>query len=166
MPLPAGATASPAEWGSWTQSTNSLLTMQRGKGLTWTSHDIIVHLFHWDKCLARGAGLPPGWPGQVLVLPGGSPGSGAHLGWMALFLKGVTGTASSTRADPGNFHGHPGYGWGMQTRAHCVPWVSSPLTCLCRSCACAAWLPGFPCGQSGSIIHPGPCPGTFHWAQI
>lgn len=43
--------------GSWTQSTHSLLTMQRAKSLAWPSQDIIVHLFHWDRCLARGAGL-------------------------------------------------------------------------------------------------------------
>lgn len=109
---------------------------------------------------------PPGWPEQGLVLSGQSPGSEAHLVVDGSPLERCSRTASSTRADPGNFHGHPGCGQGHADRGRCEPQVSLPLTRLCRSYACVPWLPGIPRGQSGSMIHPRLCPGTFHWAQI
>lgn len=80
---------------------------------------------------------------------------------MALLLKGVSGTASSPRGDQGHLHDHPGYGRGLADRAHCVPQLSSILAGLCRSCACAPWLPSVLWGQSGGSQSP----GTFHQAQ-
>lgn len=96
-----------AEGHGLTQS-QILLAMQRGRGLTCTLHDVTVHCFHPDKCLA-------------------APSLRSSARWqMALFFKDVARAASSSRGDHGHLHGHLGCSQGHADQVLCAPGVLAP----------------------------------------